>query len=94
MWSFCHRESLGVRIADLKEEAQLESHCSHCLASESEIKWGPLGWAPQRHTIQWPTLEDVERALREDEEMVEMRMRQVDTGGEGLWKQVETCQEH
>jgi len=77
LWSFRHRELLGVRIADLEEEAQLESHCSHCPTSESEIERGPSGWTPQLHTIQWPTRGDVERAAREDEEMVEMRMRQM-----------------
>jgi len=78
LWSFRHRESLGVRISDLEEEAQLESHCSHCPALELEIERGPSGWTPQLYTIQWPTRGDVERAAREDEEMVEMRMCQMD----------------
>ena len=78
LWSFRHCKSLGVWIADLEEEAQLESYCLHCPASESEIERSPSGWTPQRHTIQWPTQDDVERAIREDEEMVEMRMRQMD----------------
>jgi len=82
LWSFRHCESLGVRISDLEEEAQLESHCSHCPALELEIERGPSGWTPQCHTIQWPTQEDVERALREDEEMVEMRMRQAEVEAE------------
>jgi len=78
LWSFHHRESLGVRISDLEEEAQLESHCSHCPALESEIERGPSGWTAHTDTIQWPTQADVERAIREDEEMVEMRMRQAE----------------
>jgi len=78
LWSFRHRESLGVQISNLEEEAQLESHCSHCLALELEIERGLSGWTPQRHTIQWPTRGDVERAIQEDEEMVEMMMCQMD----------------
>ena len=76
LWSFRHCESLGVQISDLEEEAQLESHCSHCPSLESEVGWGPSGWTARTDTIQWLTPEDVERALREDEEMVEMRMCQ------------------
>jgi len=78
LWSFRHRESLAVRISDLEEEVQLESHCSHCPASELEIERGPLGWTARTDTIQWPTHGDVERAIQEDEEMVEMRMRQME----------------
>ena len=78
LWSFRHRESLAVWISDLKEEAQLESHCSHCPASESEVERGPLGWTARTDTIQWPTRGDVERAIQEDEKMVEMRMRQME----------------
>jgi len=75
LWSFRHRESLGVRISDLEEEAQLESHCSHCPVLESEMERGPSGWTARTDTIQWPTRGDVERAIQEDEEMV--------TGGRG-----------
>ena len=78
LWSFHHCELLGVRISDLEEEAQLESHCSHCLSLELEIERGPLGWTARTGTIQWPTRDDVEWAIREDEEMVEMRMRQME----------------
>jgi len=75
LWSFCHHKSLGVRISNLEEEAQLESHCSHCPVSESEIEQGPSGWTAHTDTIQWLTRGDVERVIQEDEEMVEMRMR-------------------